>query len=98
MSEIEELRAGLLKLRTVTGIVAAKPDLDLEATTVRVNAQSSDGGRRPLVEVSLAECFAEVDALLQRQVGAPRRPAGRRARWRTRSGWRGSVSSHHAFG
>lgn len=72
MSEIEELRAGLLKLRTVTGVIAAELNLDLEGTTVRVSAQSNAGGRRPLAEVSLAECFAEVDALLQRQAGDAR--------------------------
>lgn len=70
MSDIDELRASLQKLRTVTGIITDQMDLDPAETKVRVNAVSPDGGRRALAEVSLAECFAEVDALLQRQTGA----------------------------
>lgn len=70
MTDIEELRASLQKLRTVTGIIADQMDLDLAETKVRVNAVSPDGGRRALAVVSLAECFTEVDALLQRRAGA----------------------------
>lgn len=65
MAEIDELRASLQKLRAVTGIIADELDLDPAETKVRVKAVTPGAAQRPLAEVSLAECFAEADALLR---------------------------------
>ena len=63
--ENEHLREVLQRFRTVVGIIADQAELEPAQCVVTVNAVTRAGGSRPLAKVSLADCFVEVDELLQ---------------------------------
>lgn len=63
MAELDELKAGYLRLRAITDMLANALDLDPEATVFTVNVHSPEGDKRVVQRLSLAECFSEADRL-----------------------------------
>ena len=58
----QELTEALRRFRVVVGVIADEIDLDPAECIVTVKVVGLEG-ERPLVKVSLADCFAEVDRL-----------------------------------
>jgi hypothetical protein len=53
----------LRRFRTVVGVIANEADLDPVECVVTIKAMGS-ATERPVMKLSLADCFAEVDELL----------------------------------
>lgn len=60
----QQLEATLRRLTMVTKTIADALDLDPAECAVRVVVKGSDENERTLARVSLAECFAEAEALV----------------------------------
>jgi hypothetical protein len=63
MSHEQELTRALNRLRIVAGMVMDAADLDPAQCVVTIRTSNSER-KRPLAEITLAECFAEADRLV----------------------------------